>query len=371
MTTIADLEARIAVLEAQIALPAQLLDRTSTLLGRRDLTLSEQQDWMAGSATGGPDGDGRYPLTDSTGFKRKALSPAGVAALLERGLGASMRTPQQHMGPLASIANAQRAADGTWSGTDATPAIQAAIDWCAARGGGTVFIPRGQYLIGSPGYFEPGNTTRRRGVIKMRRNVKIVSDGALLAMSGGRHNPPSMFLHAYWEDADIDNVRVEGLTIDCNMAGQTWDIGEASGGTGDTDFQFQHGIEWLDGDNIEITRCVIRNTRGSGIAAGNPFQLTGTDVDTAKNLHISRCEFYNCYREGAFICWAYGGSLSHCYIHGDGYLVAGVDLERHYEAERVEAFQVHDNLFDFRDGWGPIERRKQVRMRRAVSMGFF
>lgn len=348
---------------------AALLDAITDLVGRRNLSQREFQDWMAGSATGGPGGDGRYPLTDSTGYERLVPSPAAVGQLMAAGIGKSVRTPQQHMGPYATISNAVQAGDGTWSGNNAAPAINAAIQWCSDQGGGTVFIPAGKYLIASAGNVISGET-RVRGILRMKRGVKIRSDGAELILSGGRHNPPSMFFHHYLEDDNVDNVLIEGLTIDNNMSKQTWDLGDASGGPSDSDFQYQHGIEWLDGDNVEIARNVIKNTRGSGVAAGNVF-VSAMDVDTSFRVNIHHNEFFNCYREAAIIPWACGGSFDHNHVHGDGYLVAAVDLERHTAKERIEAFHVHHNLFDFRDGYGPIERRKLVRMRRAVSMAFF
>lgn len=60
---------------------AALAANVSALLGRRDLTLREQQDWGAGTPTGGPNGDGYYPLSDSTGFQRMVPAPATVAAV--------------------------------------------------------------------------------------------------------------------------------------------------------------------------------------------------------------------------------------------------------------------------------------------------
>jgi hypothetical protein len=60
---------------------SDLLDAVTALLGRRDLALQEYQNWMAGSATGGPNSDGNYPLTDSTGFVRLVACPAAVAAI--------------------------------------------------------------------------------------------------------------------------------------------------------------------------------------------------------------------------------------------------------------------------------------------------
>ncbi len=66
-----------------MSIEAELLTRLSALLGRRDLTQVQFSDWAGGSADGGPDGDGAYPLSDSTGFERKVPSPASVAKIAE------------------------------------------------------------------------------------------------------------------------------------------------------------------------------------------------------------------------------------------------------------------------------------------------
>lgn len=64
-----------------MASQAELLERVSALLGRRDLSQVEFANWIAGTADGGPNGDGRYPLSDSTGFIRMLPSPAKVVEL--------------------------------------------------------------------------------------------------------------------------------------------------------------------------------------------------------------------------------------------------------------------------------------------------
>ena len=60
---------------------AALLDGVTALLGRRDLTQVEFENWKAGSANGGPNGDGNFPMTDSTGFVRLVPSPAKIAKM--------------------------------------------------------------------------------------------------------------------------------------------------------------------------------------------------------------------------------------------------------------------------------------------------
>lgn len=67
-------------------LDQQLLEAMTALLGRRDLTHQELQAWWAGTATGGPNGDGTYPATDSTGFVRMLPSPEKVRSTAASGV---------------------------------------------------------------------------------------------------------------------------------------------------------------------------------------------------------------------------------------------------------------------------------------------
>ena len=67
-----------------MTIEADLLDGVSALLGRRDMTQREQQDWLAGAIDGGPSGDGLFPLTDSTGFVRLLPAPSKLIDELSR-----------------------------------------------------------------------------------------------------------------------------------------------------------------------------------------------------------------------------------------------------------------------------------------------
>lgn len=66
-----------------MSLDSEILDRLTDLVGRRDLSQQEFNNWLGGSPTGGPDGDGYYPLTDGSGFTRFLPSPAKLASDLE------------------------------------------------------------------------------------------------------------------------------------------------------------------------------------------------------------------------------------------------------------------------------------------------
>lgn len=75
-----------------MAIEADLLERLTVLLGRRDLTQTQMSDWFGGAADGGPYGDGIFPLTDSAGYTRKLPSPARIAEALLQPAGVEIPT---------------------------------------------------------------------------------------------------------------------------------------------------------------------------------------------------------------------------------------------------------------------------------------
>jgi len=78
-------------------------------------------------------------------------------------------------------------------GDDARPALQKAIDACAAAGGGTVLVPPGEYVTGS---------------LELRSHVRVVVDsGATLLSAKGRAAFPK---DALFYGEDLENVTLEG-----------------------------------------------------------------------------------------------------------------------------------------------------------------
>lgn len=84
MSDLTDLQQRVANLEAQLAAittpsHANVVNQMASLLtawqGRED----EFRAWMSGAAGGGPNADGRYPLTDTSGYTTLMPSPAQIA----------------------------------------------------------------------------------------------------------------------------------------------------------------------------------------------------------------------------------------------------------------------------------------------------
>ncbi|PXA91171.1 hypothetical protein DMC25_06355, partial [Caulobacter sp. D4A] len=67
---------------------AQLAQQITTLVGLWNQREAEFRDWLAGSATGGPQGDGRFPLTNGQGATSLVACPASLASTVS-GPGAS------------------------------------------------------------------------------------------------------------------------------------------------------------------------------------------------------------------------------------------------------------------------------------------
>ena len=65
--------------------PQQLLDDVSKLIGRRSIIQNEYSTWLTGTATGGPMGDGRYPLTAPDGSVTLIAAPAAVMSKIGTG----------------------------------------------------------------------------------------------------------------------------------------------------------------------------------------------------------------------------------------------------------------------------------------------
>ena len=63
-----------------MAIESDILNQVTALLGRRDASIIEWTNWMAGSPTGGPNQDGRYPLTNASGQTTLVPCPASAVA---------------------------------------------------------------------------------------------------------------------------------------------------------------------------------------------------------------------------------------------------------------------------------------------------
>jgi hypothetical protein len=239
--------------------------------------------------------------------------------------------------------------------TDDTEAIIAAISYAKAQSLKSVYFPRGIYSIQKLG--------TKPGIIKLLNGVGLTGSGVKdchIVLSGGRSNPRSLFYQAWWEEPTVSNVLIQGIDFDGNIDKQNFDA----------TYQYCHALSINNGKNIEVKNCKFQNFRGDGVLFGDTFEPT-PNARITLNVKVHDNEFFNIFREGAMFCCVDGALFYNNYIHGNGYLVGGVDIERHSEKESVLNVSVYNNTFDFRDGYGPRERGRVIHYRRAVTMGYF
>lgn len=130
-------------------------------------------EWQTGSADGGPNGDGTYPLTDFTGFTRLLKSPAAMASLsgpggssaigfAQSGTGAVARTVHSKLRELAvSVDDFGAVGDNV---ADDGPAITSAQNALAALGGGELRFTHGRtYRVATPIVMRGGITYKGTG----------------------------------------------------------------------------------------------------------------------------------------------------------------------------------------------------------------
>jgi hypothetical protein len=240
--------------------------------------------------------------------------------------------------------------------TDDTKAIVNAMAYAKANGMSAVYFPDGSYIIGAA-----GNSS---GIIALANGVGLMGNGPAtchLKLSQGRYNPPAMFYQAWWSEPTISNIVIQGIDFDGTSFGQKYD----------SSYQFSHALSVNNGQNIEVKNCKFESFRGDGLLFGDTFE-SSLNLRITYNISVHDSEFFDIYREGTMFCCTNNGSFYNNNVHGNGYLVGGVDIERHSVNETVTNISVYNNLFNFSDGYGPVERGgPSVRYRRAVTMGFF
>lgn len=86
--------------------------------------------------------------------------------------------------PFGAVGDAVQGMDGTWTGTDNTDAIKAAIAYAKARGGLTIYFPTGNYLHGNLGTVDFAGLTFEGSSFFNTRLISTVTTGLTLTFSG-------------------------------------------------------------------------------------------------------------------------------------------------------------------------------------------
>ncbi|OGX91930.1 hypothetical protein BEN49_03830 [Hymenobacter coccineus] len=239
---------------------------------------------------------------------------------------------------------------------DNSPAIQRAIAYARAQGLHTVYFPSGRYLVqavhGGPGTIKLANGVSLRGAGRT---------SCVLKLAAGPRNPAALFYQDWQHEPEVSNVCIEGLTFDGSLGQQQFDAS----------YEFCHALSINNGHHIEVRNCKFMSFRGDGLLFGDTDELT-RDARITRHVRVHDNEFYDIYREGCMFCCTEDAAFYRNRVSGAGYLVGGVDIERHSANETVRRVAVYQNVFDFRQGLGPIERGpRRVHYRRAVTMGYF
>lgn len=237
------------------------------------------------------------------------------------------------------------------------------------------------YLLGGPfvlyGSFDaPGGAVPfNRYKIRLYSDLEIVGDGARLRLAGGSVYPGGIFGQPFWHGERLRNVAIRGLVLDGNMASQI--VPPIPANTHDNSV-WQHGNA-ITGcfDGLEVSDCVFRDIRGHGINL-NWASTTPEEWAQPQHIEVHHNEFVNVFTQ-ACNAGALDTRFHHNTIHGDGFWVAGFDIESGHPAFAIRTVRAHDNIYDFRDGLAPPEGAPQHasdsagaaatrrRLRRAVS----
>lgn len=211
--------------------------------------------------------------------------------------------------------------------SDDTRAIQDAIDYAYARGGGIVYIPSGTYQINAD------------ESIQMMSNISLyMSNNAVLraAPSASCYYDVVLILNAH-------DVEIIGGSI----------VGERYEHQG-TDGEWGSGISILGSTNIHIADISICNCWGDGIYIGSSWPGTEYYQNFSDNVSIERFSVYNNRRQGISVISARNLTIR----DGDASTSngtrpeAGINLEPNNSTEYLENILIENVMTRYNDNIG-------------------
>ncbi len=211
--------------------------------------------------------------------------------------------------------------------TDDTASINNAILAAYSKGGGTVYIPDGTYLV---------NPLTK---ISLKSNVKLMlSNNAILkskATSSESYNIINI-----WQ---ASNVSITGGKI----------IGDKAIHTGTTG-QWGFGISMYGCKDVYIADITISDCWGDGIYIGSAVNAVAPSVMYCENVTIERAYIYNSRRSNISVISAKNLTIKDCILNNanGNCPEAGLNFEPNYSNEFVQNVVIENLLTNYNKGYG-------------------
>jgi polygalacturonase len=150
-----------------------------------------------------------FPLLSRRAWLERISVPALAATLGAGAASAAERATSPPGPPVFDLRDFGAKGDGT---TLDTAAVQAAVDACAGAGGGTVFVPAGDFVIGTV-------ELRANVTLHLAARGRLLGSGDRAHYHAGRGIPPGNGNMVLLSAAEAENVAITGTgTIDGNGA---------------------------------------------------------------------------------------------------------------------------------------------------------
>lgn len=219
---------------------------------------------------------------------------------------------------VASVRDAAYGAVGDGAADD-TAAIQRAIDAASTAGGGTVYIPAGNYRINT--LYQTGNSYEKAGLVLKSNIIVRIDDGAVLEAIPNGERSYQMFSITH-----VDNAHILGGTLIGDRDHHIGNLGQTG-----------YGVRITDATNVVIENVHASEFWGDGVFLG----------EDSKNITIYKVVCDHNRRQGMSIV---GGQdvkiLNSEFTRSDGTPPkSGIDIEPEGDHPIVKNVEIRNCLF--------------------------